>query len=93
VLVSAHDMESVTTPPKTAVGPLLRALWSRWKVIARAIGNFQARVILTLFYFVVVPPFAALLRLHRDPLRLRPRGEGYWVPRPERAPDDGRQQY
>lgn len=95
-------MDPVTTPPKTpawpagggsALGPSLRALWARWKVVARGIGNFQARVILTLFYFVVVPPFALLLRLRRDPLRLRPQAGGFWVPRADAASDDGRRQY
>jgi hypothetical protein len=95
-------MDAVMPPPKTppppaggrfAPGPLLRALWKRWTVIARAIGNFQARVILTLFYFVVVPPFALLLRVSRDPLRLRARTESFWVPRAAREPDTGQRQY
>jgi len=94
-------MDPVTTPPQTpsppagglTPGPLLRALWARWKVVARAIGTFQARVILTLFYFVVVPPFALLLKVSRDPLRLRPREGSFWVRRAESAPDTGRRQY
>ncbi len=95
-------MDPLKTPPKTpsppagggrGLGPPLRALWARWKVVARAVGNFQARIILTLFYFVVVPPFALLLKLRKDPLRLRPREGGFWVPRAEGAPDSGRRQY
>ena len=30
------------------------------KVIAPSIGNFQARVLLSVFYFVLVPPFALI---------------------------------
>jgi hypothetical protein len=46
-------------------------MWARWKVVAHLIGNFQARIILTLFYFVVLPPFALGLRLFADPFRQR----------------------
>lgn len=66
----------------------LSSAWDRWKVIAHAIGNFQARVLLTLFYFVVAPPFALIVKLARDPLGLRPpRRPGFWTARPETAPD------
>lgn len=65
---------------------LLKLAWARWKVIAHIIGNFQARVLLTLFYFVVVPPFALIVKLFKDPLALRGgAGDSYWVSRP--APD------
>jgi hypothetical protein len=65
---------------------LLKRAWARWKVVAHVIGNFQARVLLTLFYFVVVPPFALIVKLFKDPLALRGgAAESYWVSRP--APD------
>lgn len=38
-------------------------LWERWKIIAKAIGRFNALVILTLFYFVILSPLGALFRL------------------------------
>ena len=63
--------------------PLWRRLWEGWKVVAHAIGNFQARLLLSLFYFLVVPPFALLVKLFMDPLRLRPadhRGS-FWIDR------------
>jgi hypothetical protein len=74
----------------------LRRVWERWKVIAHAIGNFQARVLLTVFYFVVVPPFAVIAKLFTDPLSLRaPRGDSYWVPRarPASAERSGTRQF
>ena len=41
---------------------------ARWKKIGHAIGNFQARVLLTVIYYVLILPFglvgARLLRLH-----------------------------
>jgi hypothetical protein len=67
---------------------ILSAAWERWKLIAHAIGNFQARVLLTLFYFVIVPPFALIVKLARDPLGLRPPPGGtFWTDRPEADPD------
>ena len=67
--------------------PVLRLLklgWTRWKAIAHVIGNFQARVLLTVFYFVVIPPFALIVKLFKDPLALRGRAaESYWVSRPD----------
>jgi hypothetical protein len=57
--------------------------WARWKVIAQTIGNFQARVLLSVFYFSVVPPFALIVKLFKDPLMLRPpQNNSLWVEHP-----------
>lgn len=56
---------------------LLRGAWEGWKRVARKIGDFQARIILVVFYFGILGPFALVLRLTSDPLSLRrgvPRG-------------------
>ena len=60
---------------------ILRWLWLKWIAIARAIGNFQARVILTLLYLFLVTPFAVSARLLSDHLMLRPSEAGAWHPR------------
>jgi len=61
--------------------------WERWKVIAHKIGNFQARLILVIFYFVVVPPFALIVKLFKDPLTLHPpQKESLWVEGPVADP-------
>jgi hypothetical protein len=52
---------------------LLRKLWSHWLVLARKIGQFQSRIILTLFYFIFVTPFGLGVRLFADPLHVRRR--------------------
>lgn len=59
----------------------LKRFWLVWKRVARAIGDLQARVLLTVFYFVILTPFALLVRWRRDPLAIKggaPRG---WRPR------------
>jgi hypothetical protein len=55
----------------------LRNFWELWKRFARKIGDFQARVLLILFYFVVLGPFALAVRWASDPLAIKagaPRG-------------------
>ena len=47
-----------------------KLLWKKWLKIGHVIGNFQAQVILSLFYFVFVWPFGIVMRLFSDPLKL-----------------------
>ncbi len=51
----------------------LKSLWSAWKRLAHTIGNFQARVILTILYAVVILPFGLAARLFSDPLTIKHR--------------------
>ena len=74
----------------------LSRVWERWKVIAHAIGNFQARVLLTLLYFVLIPPFGLLVRALMDPLQLRRRSrESFWLatPHKEQSLTDAQRQF
>ncbi|MFQ5899667.1 MAG: hypothetical protein ACE5JN_15665 [Candidatus Methylomirabilia bacterium] len=55
----------------------MRSLWGWWRRGARRIGDIQARLLLTLFYFVVFGPFALAVRWRSDPLAIKagaPRG-------------------
>lgn len=72
-----------------------RRLWNAWKHVAEKIGVFQSRVILTLLYFVVVPPFALVARTGRDPLRIRRIAGSAWTDRAPRPAtlDAFRRQY
>lgn len=54
--------------------------WQRWLRIATVIGDFQARVILSVFYFVIVLPFGLLVRLFMDPLSIKGRHTTTWTP-------------
>jgi lipopolysaccharide/colanic/teichoic acid biosynthesis glycosyltransferase len=62
---------------------LWRRLWEAWKAIARRVGDVQARIILAVFYFVVLAPFALLVRLTSDPLALTSRSRRGWPKRVE----------
>lgn len=46
-----------------------RQIKGNWSQFATRLGNFQGRLLLILFYFVIVLPFGLLVRLFRDPLR------------------------
>lgn len=53
----------------------LKGLWERWKKIARVIGNFNARVLLTVVYCVLVLPFGFMVRFFSDFLHTKKRPE------------------
>jgi hypothetical protein len=48
--------------------------------VARRIGDVQARILLSVFYFVIMAPFALVLR-RGDPLAIRPGAARGWRPR------------
>lgn len=62
----------------------LRSLWLALEPPARRLAEFQARLLLDLFYWVVIGPSSLVLRFGPDPLSRTP-GSGAWKPRPEDA--------
>jgi hypothetical protein len=65
---------------------MLKRAWQAWKVLAKKIGNFQARVILTVFYGILILPFGLAVRLFSDPLRIK-KLPTQWLDHPEEACD------
>lgn len=49
----------------------MRALWEGWKRVAKRIGDVQARILLTIFYFSILAPFALVVRWGMDPLAIK----------------------
>ena len=58
--------------------PMVRRLWAGWKRVGRRFGDFQARLLLTVFYFLILAPFALVVRFKADPLGLK-RGGGWLI--------------
>lgn len=56
----------------------LKSIWEKWKILGHKIGNFQARLILGLFYFIVICPFAAVVKFISKPLRLKILNTSNW---------------
>jgi hypothetical protein len=50
---------------------MLKRAQRAWKRFAHTIGNFQARVLLTVFYGILVFPVGIIARLFLDPLRIK----------------------
>ena len=59
---------------------LFKKFWEKWKIFGHKVGNFQARLILSVFYFVLVCPFAAVVRFFSKPLRLKISHSSNWFP-------------
>ena len=59
--------------------PFLKNVWEGWKRIAHRIARFNAMVLCTFLYFVLIPLVAVPFRLRKDPLRLR--GSADFLPR------------
>jgi len=68
------------------VKAILTLLWQRWKAIGHRIATVQSRVLLFVFYYLVLAPFAIGLKLWSDPLGLRPATAPGWK---ERSPAQG----
>jgi len=61
---------------------LLKKIWEGWKKVGQAIGDFLARVILTVFYFTIFLPFALGVMLFSDPLlKKKPSSPSFWLDR------------
>jgi hypothetical protein len=74
---------------------LFGRVWEGWKRLGRRLGDVQARILLTVFYFLAVPPFALLVK-RADPLALNPSSRTGWRPRaesPQTPLDSARRQF
>jgi hypothetical protein len=64
----------------------LKKIWAGYKRIARKIGDFQARVLLTVIYAVLVLPFGLAIRFFADSLHIKNRPTK-WLDHPQEAMD------
>jgi hypothetical protein len=81
----------------SAPGPagFVRAAWAHWKKIAHAVGVVQTRVLMVIFYFIVVLPVGLVVRLSGDPLHLKAPTGGNWTAHRHEEPslDSARRQF
>lgn len=52
------------------ISTVLKRLWGAWKKFGEAVGDFIARVVLTVFYMTVFVPFGIGVRLFGDRMRI-----------------------
>lgn len=54
------------------------------KNFSNRIGSFQSRIIISLFFFTFVSPFALALKIFSDPLKIKHQSrESHWLPKKE----------
>lgn len=58
---------------------MIRKIWEGWKKIAKKIGEFNSRLILTVFYFIFITPISIPIKL-KDPLGIKNKKQG-WIPK------------
>lgn len=62
---------------------ILSLVWKRLGIISSIVGDFQGRLIATLFYYTILAPFGLIAKMSEDPLRRQIKTEGsYWLERP-----------
>ncbi|MFP4082052.1 MAG: hypothetical protein ACLFVG_04745 [Candidatus Aminicenantes bacterium] len=58
----------------------VKKFWQNWKNFSKRAGSFQSKTFLSLFFFLVVTPFALAVKIFSDPLRLKPEAKNsYWL--------------
>ena len=58
---------------------MLSRFWKQWKLIAHKVGNFQSRILLNIFYFIILMPFGLGVKLFSDPLHLKLQSCTNWI--------------
>ena len=70
-------------PEKVPINPI-KKLWQSWKDYSKRMGNFQSRIILSLFFFIFVSPFALAVKMFSDPLKIKNHSsKSHWLPKKE----------
>ncbi len=49
----------------------VKGLWNKWKEVAEKIGNFQAGVIFSILYFLIIVPTGLIANLVNDYFRIK----------------------
>jgi nitrate reductase gamma subunit len=58
--------------------------WQSWNEFSKRMGSFQSRILLSLFFFVFVSPFAIAVKMFSDPLHLKYQSRtSWWIPKKE----------
>jgi len=54
----------------------MRDFWNKWKVLSEKIGNFQAKAIFSLLFYILVTPIGLISNLFGD--FLKKRSKPFW---------------
>jgi len=72
-LHKATSGEKVLTGAKSVDSSrnLFKRLWNKFKDFMNRAGSFQSRIVLSLFFFIVVTPIALAVKASSDPLKIK----------------------
>ena len=62
---------------------IFKRFWLNWRDFSKRAGNFQSRIVLSLFFFIFISPLALILKMFSDPLKIKPPGrcQSFWHPK------------
>jgi len=78
----ATSCEKALTGAKSVDSPrnLFKRLWNKFKNFMNKAGSFQSRIVLSLFYFIVVTPIALALKISSDPMKIKSEdNDSHWL--------------
>ena len=85
-LLSTYPLEKKTSSESAESGSLMRKVRKSFTSFLTRTGNFQSRILLSWFYFIILMPFGILVRLTSDPLAIdKSKHESYWKLVPEKS--------
>jgi hypothetical protein len=67
------------------VKEFFKMIWDGWMKFSRAVGTFNTKLLLTVFYYVLLMPFGLAMRFLSDPLKMKGSGrKTNWIERETR---------
>lgn len=73
------DHSRYVTPVPRRHLSFVNRVGEKWQWLAKALGNYQGRMLMSIVYFLLVAPFAIILRMTDDPLHVRlPANKTMW---------------
>ncbi len=81
-LIAARSMRGVLSLVFIILAAILiEDFWRHWKAFGQFLGDWLARIVLTIFYFTVFVPFGLGASLFSDQLRVKAMPDKLWRPR------------
>ena len=80
----SRDKALSNEEPEITSKKLMKKLWQSWKNFSNRMGSFQSRIMLSLFFFIIVSPFALAVKMLSDPLKIKYQSsKSHWLPKKE----------
>lgn len=79
-----EEKSSSSEKPEKVPTNLFKKLWQSWKNFSNRMGSFQSRIMLSLFFFTFVSPFALAVKMFSDPLNIKHQSsKSHWLSKKE----------